>query len=292
MKKRQPELLLHPLFLLSLAILLLNDLFFKYEFHNWFTGKISDVTGLFTFSVFFIAIFPSYKKVVIVLIAIIFCWWKSSLSTPSVNFFNYQLNILFHRVVDYTDLFALLVLPFCLYLKPIQLYKTALQKPAIFLMGVISFTAFTATSLPRRLADDNKVVLDKYVRTKKTEADIIRILEEQGVYPVPDTIYEKVWHDTYYLKPKDTSKGIIPVDSLYTGVYRKINYGFSFSIPALYVAGDSIFNLHFNISDNLKKRVIHLHSFGIDSGNNISGYYTWKKFRKPIKKKFKEMLRK
>ena len=300
MNKSQGNLFFHPLFLSSLALLLLNDLFFKYQFHNWLTGKLSDFAGLLVFSIFFITIFPSRKKLVLILIALLFCWWKSSLSTPLIYFLNTKSGIPINRVIDYTDLFALFILPLALYLKPVKYKETVLRKCIAYIIAFISVTAFTATSLPRKLADNNKVQLDKYIRTKKDKTTIIKRLEEQGLFPVNDTIYERIWDHSYYLKSKDTIGTMIPVDSLYSGVYKKINYGFSYTIPKMYVDGDSISNLQFVISDyNLNgKKEIWLHSFEYKPAKmdstypTHSAYYAWKKFKKPIKKKFKEILRK
>lgn len=296
MKNSQYAVLLHPLFLISLALLLLNDFFLKYQFHNWLTGKLSDFTGLFTFSFFLIAIFPSHKKKVIILVALFFTWWKCPLSNFFIDFLNHRLNMPFTRVVDYSDLFALLIPPLCMYLEPARQPETALRKLAIVCISIISLTAFTATSLPRRLTDDNKVKLDKYVKTKKKETAIIKDFKASGLYPVKDDIYEKTGYDKYYLKPKDTSLSMIPADSIYSGVYTKIDYGSSYTIPKLYVAGDSVSNLQLVISDyNKYKTEIWLHSFEYktsrtDSTSYFPSFYLWKKFKKPIKKKIKEII--
>jgi hypothetical protein len=295
MNSRQYNLLFHPLFLLSLSLLLLNDFVFKYQFHNWLTGKLSDFAGLFVFVVFFTSLFPRWKTHIVLLIALIFCWWKSDLSESFIVFMNNELHIPANRVIDYSDLFALLILPFSLYLKPVQNKHTVLRKCLSCIIAFISFTAFTATSLPRRLTDTNKVQLDKYVRTKKDEATIINSLEEHGLHPVKDTIYEKVW-DRYYLKSKDSNGTMLPVESLYAGIYKKIDYGTSYNIPKMYVAGDSITNLQFVISgQSLRKKEIWLHSFEhksaiSDSNSYNPSFFLWKKFKKPIKKKIKELV--
>jgi hypothetical protein len=293
--------LLHPLFLLSLVLLLLNDFYFKYQFHNWLTGKASDFAGLFTFSIFFITIFPSHKKKVIILIALFFTWWKSPLSEFLINFLNLRLNAPFTRVIDYSDLFALTILPLSLCLNPVRQPETTLRKFATVCILTISFTAFTATSLPKKITDDNKVKLDKYIKTKKKESTIIKNLQNYGLHPVETDIYEKIGYANYYLKQKDTSLMMIIVDSLYSGVYRKINHGSSYTIPKLYVAGDSVSNLQLVITNynQTNKTEIWLHSFeyktaGTDSDSlsNVSSFYLWKKFKNPIKRKIKEILSK
>jgi hypothetical protein len=295
MNLRQYNLLLHPLFLFNLVLLSLNDFIFKCEFHNWLTGKLSDFSGLFVFAVFFISFFPSSRKRIVLLVALFFCWWKSSWSEPLIAFVNTTLQIPINRVVDYTDIYALIVLPLALHLRPVEYRKTVLRQFLAGIIAFIAFTAFTATSLPRMLADNNRVKLDKHIRTRNDEGTIIQKLEDQGLHPVPDTIYEKNWDSNYYLKSKDSAGRMIPVNSLYSGVYTKIEYGSSYVIPKMYVAGDSISNLQFVITPyNPKKNQIWLHSFEYnpDKKDNTysNSYYTWKRFRKPIKKKMKEIV--
>ncbi len=45
--RRAPSPLLHPAFLLALAVLALNDHVLKWQFGTWWTGKLSDVAGVF-----------------------------------------------------------------------------------------------------------------------------------------------------------------------------------------------------------------------------------------------------
>lgn len=111
MNRRQFNLLLHPLFLVSLFLLLLNDISLKYEFHNGFTGKLSDLAGLFVFTLFWMAIFPNRKRQVAVITGITFTWWKSSLSSSFIQSWNEVMPLPIARVVDYWDLTALIMLP-------------------------------------------------------------------------------------------------------------------------------------------------------------------------------------
>lgn len=296
MKKQQLSLLFHPLFLLSLLLLLLNDCYFKYQFHNAFTGKLSDFSGLFAFTIFFFSLFPDYKRAIIIVVFFFFAWWKSPLSDFVVDFFNYRLAISVHRVKDYSDLFATIILPLAMYVKPLSYIEGPVQKFAVWCIAIISFTAFTATTLPRRLIDDDKVLLDKHVKTKKEEETIIKVLEDHGLGPIKKTsIFEKMWQNNLYLKLKNSDSVMISADSLYAGVYRKLEYGDAYIIPKFYVAGDSVFNLRFIIYDfNSRKNELRLHSFeyknrDVDTGY-FSGYYAWRKFKKPIKKKIEALL--
>ena len=50
------------LFLVSIFLLLINDFYLKYEYHNYLTGKLSDFPGLFAFSIFFQLFIPEKNK--------------------------------------------------------------------------------------------------------------------------------------------------------------------------------------------------------------------------------------
>ncbi len=54
----------HPVFLLSVLLLLLNDWLLKPLFHNDLTGKLSDLAGLFAFPFFLSAFFPAHKRTI------------------------------------------------------------------------------------------------------------------------------------------------------------------------------------------------------------------------------------
>ena len=86
-------LLKSKLFVLALIILILNDLVLKYQFHNVITGKLSDFTGLFVFSYFWSTVFPKKAKLVTIITALFFVFWKSEFSTPFINLIN-SINLL------------------------------------------------------------------------------------------------------------------------------------------------------------------------------------------------------
>ena len=51
MTDRSFQILGSPGFLIGLSLLLTNDFVLKEQFHNGFTGKLSDFAGLFVFSI-------------------------------------------------------------------------------------------------------------------------------------------------------------------------------------------------------------------------------------------------
>ncbi len=138
------------LFLLSVSVLLMNDLYLKYEYHNFLTGKLSDFTGLFAFPYFFSCFFPKKIKPIYIFSGILFVIWKSQYSQPIFDFVN-SIGIGIHRTVDYTDLVALLILPIS-YLywnsKSHQFIQTKKYLNPL-IIGICCF-AFVATSVPNK----------------------------------------------------------------------------------------------------------------------------------------------
>lgn len=155
MQKNPLHVFTSPLFLVCLLLLICNDWIWKAEYGNFWTGKISDFAGLAIFPLFWGAFFPRFKKHIFILTAIVFIWWKS----PYSQFFIEEWNSLgifsLTRVVDYSDLWALLVLPFAYRYRgrsllnqfPFSVPKMAVKPLTFFIIGLSSL-AFIATSMP------------------------------------------------------------------------------------------------------------------------------------------------
>lgn len=132
-------------FLICLFLLLLNDFYLKAVFHNAFTGKLSDLCGLFIFPIFWSALFPNRKQAVYILTALFFIYWKSSYSDPFIHLFSEYLFTV-QRTVDLSDLFALIVLPLSWYSQSLPQKRTYFNPE---LTALIVFFSFCATSKPR-----------------------------------------------------------------------------------------------------------------------------------------------
>lgn len=100
-------------FLAALAVLLINDIVLKAAFPGWLTGKLSDLAGVAMVGMLSNALTPSHRTVRYGVIGLVFLWWKSPASTPFIDWLNAWKVLEFGRVVDYTDLLALAVLPWC-----------------------------------------------------------------------------------------------------------------------------------------------------------------------------------
>src|SRR6267142_6054175 len=106
-----PPALSSPGFIVALAILLANDLWWKAAFGNWLTGKLSDFAGLFVVVVLATAFRPAHGRAIAVTTAVAFTLWKSPFSQPLIDGWNAIAPYEIARVVDYSDLLALMVLP-------------------------------------------------------------------------------------------------------------------------------------------------------------------------------------
>jgi hypothetical protein len=131
-----------------LFLLIWNDFYLKFALNNWFTGKLSDFAGLFVFPYFFACVFETKEKLVYWTTAIGFVFWKSAFSTPFISLWNAHF-FQIYRVIDGSDLFALLMLPISYQYftnqntSRIRLYPTMLV--------VLSLFSFIATfQLPRK----------------------------------------------------------------------------------------------------------------------------------------------
>jgi hypothetical protein len=106
-----PPALSSPGFLIALGVLLSNDLWWKAAYHSWLTGKLSDVAGLFVVVVLAAAFRPASGRLIAAGAAITFTLWKSPLSQPLIDAWNASAPYRIARVVDYSDLLALAVIP-------------------------------------------------------------------------------------------------------------------------------------------------------------------------------------
>ncbi len=138
-------ILTSPLFLGCLAVLVTNDLLLKALFHNWLTGKLSDVAGVFLLAAFGTALLPGARTLVHVATAVLFVLFKSPLVQPVIDAVN-ELGIMqFARVVDYSDIGALVVLPSSWWWTG-RMRRPGLGRAPAWAAGAMAVLAFVATS--------------------------------------------------------------------------------------------------------------------------------------------------
>ncbi|MBE7171504.1 MAG: hypothetical protein INR73_12990 [Williamsia sp.] len=148
----------HPVFLISVLTLILNDWWWKSRFHNNLTGKLSDFAGLFAFPFLLSALWPRKSKEVHLITSLLFLWWKTLFSQPFISLFN-QWGVPIQRTVDLTDNLAQvsILLSFFIFNQQTAVkLKPVLQQVLV----VVSCLAFMATTLPprvnRKYVDVNK----------------------------------------------------------------------------------------------------------------------------------------
>lgn len=139
-------------FLFGLMLLLFNDHLFKELFSNWFTGKISDVAGVFILPFFLKFLLGRSNRFAIIATIFLFSFWKSPLSSFFIEAVNSLEWISIARIIDYTDLLAFLILPLSYFvLENIPSFSLNMRTPirqkyAMNLLFGITVLSFMATS--------------------------------------------------------------------------------------------------------------------------------------------------
>lgn len=149
----------------------------KNHYGNWLTGKLSDFAGLFIFPLFWTILFPKLKNRIYFATAIIFIYWKTVYSEFLINIINQYFTENLNRVVDLTDLLALVILPFSYLYSQKNDKKTINIKP-IFVIILASFS-FMATSYDTELDQNKTYTFDYPIDTLKTKIYYLKTIENQ-----------------------------------------------------------------------------------------------------------------
>jgi hypothetical protein len=304
MKPKQQILLLHPAFLLSLFILLLNDFYLKYTYHNWLTGKLSDFTGLFVFTIFLFALVPFRRIPLLCFSAMFFCWWKSGFSDSLIFFFRSTLQIPVTRVIDYSDLTALLILPLTYFIKTPDFSTTKIRSVAINASAIISFFTFCATSLPRQLIyypyRENEILFKGIFYSPLSKTEILERFDPRKEGYKKDSVrfYRVTEYEDLYYRIKENNDSLtqwLPLTNTRdSSLFIKKPGTEFYTIPTFVLQGDTLYNLEFNIypsGKNKKATKIVIESF---QTNNYTPYkyYSDGKYRKNYKKYFNRLFSK
>lgn len=189
--------LLNYIFIFGTILLFLNDHIFKWEFSNWVTGKLSDFVGLLVFPFFLTFLFPKAMKWNVILTGLFFIFWKSPFSEGFIELYNAIAFIEITRVVDYSDLIALSVLPLSYYLMTQIhvsdgfLFKKIKVHPLVILLP--SVIVFMATSPPHhyyfKYLDGGNLKFGKYsVNVKMRQESILEKLHKNQIEVYIDTL--------------------------------------------------------------------------------------------------------
>ncbi len=186
--------LFRTIFLASVFLLLINDLYLKYEYHNFLTGKLSDFAGLFAFPYFLSCFFSKRIKPIYIFSGILFIIWKSEYSQPFFDFaHSYGIGI--DRTVDYTDLVSLLILPisYTYWNSNFQQFVQPKKFLKLFIIGICCF-AFIATSVPQKegrldLKSNYQIELEADLKKAQTAGLVYYSLENDkyiSLLKIPD----------------------------------------------------------------------------------------------------------
>lgn len=192
MKQEQQNKILSISFITSVSLLLLNDFCLKSAFPGIITGKLSDFAGLFSFPLFLSALFPKKKIPIYATTAIAFIFWKSPLASNFIYFVNQYAPYSIGRVVDYTDYFALVVLPLSYLYKPYKVAwnKTYIKKAAMYCVSFIAVFSFLATAGTH--GNIKAYTLD-YSKSQVDNA-LLTFYQKYPKFKIPDEYESYTWH--------------------------------------------------------------------------------------------------
>lgn len=288
MQRNRAHLLLHPLFLCCLFVLILNDHWWKHAFPGWITGKISDFAGIFMVAVLWRTI--SHRAIAgCVVIAGSFLYWKSPLAQPLIEWCNAVLYLPVARVIDYTDLAALLMLAPAFMIKPYLWRQTAVIQWLRIPVYCLIFLAMTATSMRYFYTSPEYLHFNDSFTIKQSKKELLQHLDHAGLsYRIDSFEYIPTYQSRFYLQ--DSSGAVTPVDSL-TGMtlVQLTHRGEYYSIPSVVLGTDTVHNVHFKIVEQGKKTMVAFLSLKPPI-TLPQGYKDREKALKSYKKAFKTII--
>lgn len=217
---RNIPLLFHPVFIISLCALLLNDFYLKSHYGNILTGKLSDFSGLIVFPIFFAVVFPSSKKWITLVTAGLFLLWKTPVVTPIIDWFNTYAFFTINRVIDYTDYLALLILPMAHRIINTEERNETNRHfmTTVLRFGLLGTTGFAicATSQVRHLCKDpipsGTVFIGKKYTIKQSKEAAIQQIKSMGYDVKLVTSEHPCWYDTTFYYQTDHIIAELPYD--------------------------------------------------------------------------------
>lgn len=228
-------------FLICLVSLIANDWWLKAAYPGGLTGKLSDFAGIAVVSLMIFSAMPQRKWLLCLLISVAFLWWKSPLSDSMIHLANSLSILRIGRVVDYSDLWALLVVPACAYVSEEQprfrIASKYIRKMLTVPVALVTLFAVMGTSaLPiheeysvRPISRTTAISREKLI---KVIADVaakhdLTCYGCAGRYPVDFARYfGKSLSMTYTLTPENTVSFIIEYSpgGPWPSLFRDSNY--------------------------------------------------------------------
>jgi len=285
-----------PTFIIVTLLLFINDFLLKNLYPGEITGKISDFTGMFIFPIFLYSLIGRKKRLVFLFSGLSFILWKSPLSVGFIDLWNSLTFIQIGRVIDYTDLVALLIIPIAYQFKPTKLITV--NNPILkYSFGVFTLFCIIASETTE-VKFENKVkgtnpyglIGDYQLRIIQKDTSYIdtitikRIIKSDYLLTLnhKDTLYLgeiKMKKGNYYLNKKDNNS-----DYWNINCFKIVNDSIYNFYPALFNSNEKIIeyfdywdyktiekeDLTTYIIDNDKKETLEAFSLLLDSAKGIS----------------------
>ncbi|TDX87191.1 hypothetical protein [Epilithonimonas xixisoli] len=254
-------LLCNIIFILSLIILFLNDHFLKLHFHNWFTGKLSDVAGIVLLPFLLTYFFPKLQQNSVYITALFFTFWKSPYSEKFIEIYNVISPISIHRVVDYTDLIVLffLVIPYCFFRNQDKINSVVINRLSpVFLVfpSVLVLMSTSPSHYYKYVPYNGNLIFDNSTSfiIPKTKEELLDEFKKRNVNVYKDTtriIAENKWR--YFeavrvnQKNLNNNKEIFKVanDSVKELILKEIDRSNDYKIDKLKLDDQTIENIQF-----------------------------------------------
>ena len=204
--------LVHPFFVLSILLLIINDFYLKYTFHNAFTGKLSDFVGLFAFPFFWSVIFPDKAKQIHIFAVALFIFWKSECSQPVIDFIN-LFGFKTFRTIDYTDYIALISVTFS-YWCINRSFRVEIKALLLKALAFISLFGFVATTQKRDAPSyiDGYKPIDIYNQGAKKLTAIVSFQYSSAIINKESSLNNEFNRiDTLALQPGGSERFITPI---------------------------------------------------------------------------------
>lgn len=192
-----------PGFLASIALLAVNDFLLKPVFHNWVTGKLSDVAGLFAFAMFWMILLPSRRTLVCLSIAGLFAYWKSPHSDPLLDWWNSLGLFAVGRTVDYSDLLAVPVVGMAH-----RYYRSArsvsIGRLTAVAIGTVSVVVFVATTFEVSYRYDRSYPFSIAVGELRERLDRLEYEQRShspiGILPPEEVVISIPWEECSWVR--------------------------------------------------------------------------------------------
>jgi hypothetical protein len=174
-------------FVLALTTLIVNDAWLKGASPGLVTGKLSDFAGIAVVTLLGLSFLPRHRVLVCTVIIAGFTWWKSPWSQPFIDAVNSLLPITMARTVDFTDLFALLVMPACAAaarrLEDFAIPGAASRRLLLAPIGATTLLALMATSTlpPRQGYGFRTIETTGEINRSEVVEKIDRVARDQGL---------------------------------------------------------------------------------------------------------------